>query len=158
MKQSSKNTNKTAYGKIFEKEFFNSLDNIFVRRIKDDTLRFKNVKNACDFIVFRQPYLYLFELKTTKLRSLPFSNISQFQIDSLYHHCKQEGIVAGFVINFRSHNYQTYFLPADKAYAYYYQAERKSFPLEWVQETGIAIPTTLIRTRYRFDISPIFDL
>ena len=142
---------------MFEKEFFNSLDNIFVQRIKDNTLRFENVKNVCDFIVFRQPFLYLVEPKTTKLRSLPFSNISQFQIDFLYHYSKQKGIVAGFIINFRSHDYKTFFLPAEKAYIYYYHSDRKSFPLEWVQENGIALPSSLIRTRYRFNLSPLLQ-
>lgn len=99
--------------------------------MKDDTLRFKNVKNYCDFICFSYPNLYLLELKSTKQRSLPFNNISQYQIDSLYDYSKQEGIIAGFVINFHSYNYQTFFLPAVKAYDYYHQAERKSFPLEW---------------------------
>lgn len=125
--------------------------------MKDDTLRFKNVKNYCDFICFSYPNLYLLELKSTKQRSLPFNNISQYQIDSLYDYSKQEGIIAGFVINFRSYNYQTFFLHAVKAYDYYHQAERKSFPLDWVKENGIALPAKLIRTRYRFDLSPIFS-
>jgi penicillin-binding protein-related factor A (putative recombinase) len=148
--------NKTAPGKIFEKEFFNSVpENVYVQRLKDDTLNFKNVKNCCDFICYSNPQLFLFELKSTKQKSLPFSNISQYQIDTLFQYSKQPGIRAGFVINFRTHNYQTFFVPAEKVHYYYYHANRNSFPFEWVQHNGIILPATLIRTRYRFDLSSI---
>ncbi|WP_175638341.1 Holliday junction resolvase RecU [Metabacillus schmidteae] len=154
-----KTKNKTAHGKIFELEFLNSFqgNNIFFQRVKDDTLRYKNVQNFCDFICFSYPHLYLLELKTTKQKSLPFSNISHFQIDSLFHYSQYEGIKAGLVINFRSHDYQTFLLPAEIAYPYYNNADRRSFPLEWVQDNGIFLPSTLARTRYRFDISPLLN-
>lgn len=145
--------NKTAHGKVFEQEFLKSFQsNIFIQRMKDDTFGYKGVANFCDFICFSSPHLYLFELKSTKQRSLPFSNISKYQIDMLYKYSLHQGVKAGFVFNFRSHNYQTYFLSADLAYEYYYQAHRKSFPLKWVQENGILLPSTLVRTRYRFDL------
>jgi penicillin-binding protein-related factor A (putative recombinase) len=125
--------------------------------VKDDMLGFKNARNYCDFFAYSSPHLYLFELKSTKQKSLPFGNISQFQIDSLYHYSKYQGIKAGFVINFYSIDYQTYFLPAEKAYFFYHSDGRKSFPIAWVKENGILLPATLIRTRYRFDLSPLFQ-
>lgn len=153
-----KHKNKTNPGKVFEQEFFNSFpDNIFIQRVKDDMLGYKNARNYCDFITFCPTILYLFELKSTKQKSLPFGNVSQFQVDTLYHYSKYKGIKAGFIINFRSHNYQTFFLPADRVYSYYYNGDRKSFSLEWVQENGIVLPASLIRTRYRFDLSPLFQ-
>ncbi|GAE37597.1 Holliday junction resolvase RecU [Halalkalibacter akibai] len=151
---------KTNHGKVFEKEFFNSSpSDIFVQRLKDDTMKFKNVQNCCDFIAYSYPNIFLFELKTTKQKSLPFSNISQYQIDTLNTHSKLSGVITGFVINFRSPNYQTHFVPADKIYDFYYNNSggRKSFPLEWVQDNGILLPATLIRTRYKFDLSPILS-
>ena len=158
MSKSIKPRNKTAPGKIFEKEFFNSFpDNLFVQRVKDDTLKFKNVQNFCDFIFYSEPHLYLFELKSTKQKSLPFNNISQYQIDTLFRYSKLPGIIAGFVISFRSHNYQTFFVPAEKVHYYYYHADRNSYPIEWVKQNGINLPATLIRTRYRFDLSPIHE-
>lgn len=152
-----KNSRKTAHGKIFERDFLNSFpDNIFVQRLKDDTMKFKNVLNCCDFIAYNSPYLFLFELKSTKLKSLPFNNISKYQIDTLYDYSKQKGVVSGFVINFRSNTYSTYFVSADSMYSYYYNSDgRKSFSLEWVNENGILLPVTLIRTRYRIEISHI---
>jgi penicillin-binding protein-related factor A (putative recombinase) len=153
---STKNKSTTAHGKIFEKEFFNSFpSDVFIQRLKDDTMKFKNVQNCCDFFAYNYPNIFLFELKTTKQKSLPFSNINQYQIDTLFQYSKQPGINAGFVINFRSHDYQTFFVPAEKVHYYYYHADRSSFPIEWVQQNGITLPATLIRTRYRFDLSPI---
>jgi penicillin-binding protein-related factor A (putative recombinase) len=158
MSLSAISKNKTAHGKILEKEFLNSFpDNLFVQRVKDDTLRFKNVQNFCDFIFYSIPHLFLFELKSTKQKSLPFSNISKKQIDTLFQYSNQPGIIAGFVINFRSHKYQTFFINAEKVHYYYYHAKRKSFPIEWVQHNGINLPATLIRTRYRFDLSPFLE-
>jgi penicillin-binding protein-related factor A (putative recombinase) len=149
----TKNKSKTNHGKVFEKEFFNSFPSeIFVQRLKDDTMKFANVKNSYDFFAYSYPIIFLFELKTTKQKSLPFANINQYQIDTLFLHNKQSGIIAGFVINFRSHDYQTFFVPAEKVH---YHADRNSFPIEWIQQNGINLPATLIRTRYRFDLSPI---
>jgi len=90
---STKQKSKTSHGKVFEKEFLNSFpDNLFIQRVKDDTLKFKNVQNCCDFIAYNSPYLFLFELKSTKQKSLPFSNISKYQVDTLYHYNNQAGI------------------------------------------------------------------
>lgn len=156
----TKQKSKTTHGKVFEKEFLNSFpDNLFIQRVKDDTFKFKNVQNCCDFIAYNSPYLFHFELKSTKQKSLPFSNISQYQIETLNHYSKQPGIISGFVINFRSRNYQTHFVPAYNIYDYYYHSSggRKSFSFQWVQENGILLPATLIRTRYRFDLSLILS-
>lgn len=151
---------KTAHGKIFEKEFLNSFPpNMFMQRLKDDTLKYKNVQNCCDFIAYVYPNIYLLELKSTKQKSLPFGNINQHQIDVLYRFSKLNGIVSGFVINFRTYNYSTFFVSAEKMYDFYYQSGgRKSFPLEWVQENGVLLPATLMRTRYKFDLNPILQL
>ncbi|MDM5250092.1 hypothetical protein [Lysinibacillus sp. G4S2] len=49
-------------GKQFEKDFYASVlekEYLFVYRLKDDNLGFANVKNPCDFILYKKPNIYL---------------------------------------------------------------------------------------------------
>lgn len=156
-----KKKNKTGHGKVFEKEFANSVPQgeIILKRMKDDTMKFKNVQNSFDFFAYKFPQIFFFELKSTKQKSLPFGNIHPYQIDNLYEDSKNPGVVAGIVINFSTtEEYETYFVEAKAIYNFYYKAERKSFSLAWVRENGISLPAKKKRTRYTFDLSGIFEI
>ncbi|MFT4413378.1 Holliday junction resolvase RecU [Fredinandcohnia humi] len=109
------------------------------------------MKNPCDFILYKNPNIYLLELKSHKGKSIPFGAIQPNQIESLYRHNKIKGIIAGFVFNYRDNN-ETYFVDAVTVYHFYHMGERKSFSLEWARDKGILIPQKLKRTRYQYDL------
>ena len=87
---------KINYGKRFEEDFLKSTPaGVFKLRIKDDTLRFKNVNNPADVILFFRGKMFLLELKSTKEKSLPYGNIQDNQLNGLYESSRIEGIIAG---------------------------------------------------------------
>jgi len=124
--------------------------------LKDDSLGFANVKNPCDFILYKIPNIYLLELKSHKGKSIPFGAIQHYQIELLHRYNQMDGVVAGFVFNFRDVN-ETYFVDAVTAYQFYHVGERKSFSLEWTRGNGILIPQKLKRTRYQYDLCNLLN-
>lgn len=149
-RERNKKKNNQNPGKQFEKDFSDSVPpEIFVYRMKDDSLGFAGVRNPCDFILYKTPNIYLLELKSHKGKSIPFGALQSYQIESLYRYRQIDGVVAGFVINFRDVN-ETYFVDVLLVYQYYHAGERKSFSLEWIRGNGILIPQELKRTRYRY--------
>lgn len=152
-----KGKNKQNPGKQFEKDFYASVPpDIFVYRMKDDSLGFAGVRNPCDFILYKTPNIYLLELKSHKGKSIPFTAIQSNQIESLYRFSFIDGVVAGFVLNFRDVN-ETYFVDAVFAYHFYKAGERKSYSLDWVRDNGILIPQELKRTRFKYDLSSLLS-
>ncbi|WP_185903463.1 Holliday junction resolvase RecU [Lysinibacillus sphaericus] len=144
-------------GKQFEKDFYASVSEkgyLFVYRLKDDNLGFANVKNPCDFILYKKPNIYLLELKSHKGKSIPFGAIQSYQIESLYRFSNIDGVKAGFVFNFRDMN-ETYFVEAVSVYHFYHERKRKSFSLNWVKENGNAISQELKRTRFKYDLGEL---
>jgi recombination protein U len=124
--------------------------------LKDDSLGFANVKNPCDFILYKIPNIYLLELKSHKGKSIPFGAIQPYQIESLHRYSQMDGVVAGFVFNFRDVS-ETYFVDAESIYYFYKAEERKSFALGWIRENGIHIPQGLKRIRYKYDLSSLLN-
>jgi len=124
--------------------------------MKDDSLGFANVRNPCDFILYKYPYIYLLELKSHKGKSIPFSAIQPNQVEPLYKYSKIDGVMSGFVFNFRDMN-ETYFVDAVSVYQFYNDGERKSFSLGWAREKGILIPQELKRTRFKYDLGRLLN-
>lgn len=155
---------KTSAGKDFEKDFFNSFPKEFeVERVRDSEgyrkkkdgtfVRMSGLLNSCDFTAYKFPFFYKIECKSTQNKtSLPFSMLKPYQVDKLNQSCKYKGIVAGFVFNFRELD-ETYFIEADKIYDYYHNADRKSFPIDWVRQNGVLLPSKVVRTRIRYDLT-----
>lgn len=148
-------------GKVFEADFQESIgEKYFFQRIKDDTLKFRGVQNLCDYIVFDHEggRLFLFELKSFRGKSCPFTNIKQYQIEKL-NESQQKwgsdgisvGVIAGFILDFRDLS-ETYFIPAEKTFIYWKVSERRSFPISWVRENGWKINQEKKRVRYRYDV------
>lgn len=108
-------------GKRFEQNWKNSCEkypNIWIYRLKDNAASFgggNNTRftshNMCDYIMFEDNTrtLYAIECKSTKNTSVPLSMIRQNQIDELSDAGKHN-LVAGFLINFRNKNNDTYFI------------------------------------------------
>lgn len=97
------------YGKKFENNFKKGVGKELVR-LYDTTNGYAGVKNPCDFIYYRYPYQYLFELKSVKGSRFDFSNITDNQKEQLdfYNHIK--GCNPMVVVEFREHK-QVYMIP-----------------------------------------------
>lgn len=107
-------------GKKFENIFKKSIPSYcMVHRLKDSAQSYNNSENTkfswnnpCDFFVFssKQHLLYTLELKSTKQKSISFQRdkddkisrmIPYHQIQSLEKMSKYDGIISGFIFNFR---------------------------------------------------------
>lgn len=136
-------------GKLFEQDFKNSCpDNVLIMRLKDGSFG----TNPCDFIVFKKPYFFMFELKTTKLKRLPKDMVRPHQLKSLNIANTLEGVVGGFIVNFREVN-ETYFMDGRKMYKLFEEENLKSISLDTFRKEGYRIPQQLKRVRYRYDFN-----
>ena len=140
-------------GKEFEEDIKKSIPpDYYIERYKDDTAGFYGVSNPADYRIYRKPYLFLFELKSHKGKSLPFSCIRDNQIQGMYKAHLTDGIYAGFIINFRDLE-ETYYLTVGDVVGYMKNSDRKSIPVEYCRENGVQIPQKKKRTRYSYDMS-----
>lgn len=132
-------------GKIFEQDFYNSCpDNMFLIRLKDGK---GYGRNPCDYILLTRFAGYMIELKTTKEKRLPKSNIRDHQLVILSEASKL-GLHAYFIINFRSFD-ETYIIAGDvleKAFE-----GVKSIPIQWFRDNCKRINQTKKRTRWRYE-------
>lgn len=149
-------------GKRFEEDFKNSVPaDVFCYRIKDSSNFQQTTKNMCDFILFKSPYLWLLELKSTKANQISTDEkiIKQHQIDSLYEaQIKHTFIKSGFILNYRGRELktktvppETYFIPIEYMREAYYK--KKSIHKDLAREIGIEIPYRKKITRYEYDIN-----
>ena len=87
-------------GKQFEdviRKAFESVPNVSIDRLHDQTNGFKGSQNICDFIVYKEPYEYYIECKSVHGASLPFRNITATQWEGLLEKSKIEGVYAGII-------------------------------------------------------------
>lgn len=149
-------------GKRFEGSFIKSIKDkhpeYYIKRLKDDTSGYAGVHNECDFLIFTGIKLCLLELKTTKQKSLPLTNIADWQISGLLEQSSKQNIIAGLVINYREYDNHTYFLPIQAVDSLIKNNTRKSISMDYCNEYGIEIHNHLIRVNYRYDIDDFFDV
>jgi penicillin-binding protein-related factor A (putative recombinase) len=161
-------------GKLFEEDFQNSTkkQSIFVHRIKDINLpldlraRVKLPQNQYDSILFYNGWLLPIEFKSTKSKSISFSEsiIKEHQIQSLKDATEYEKVIPGFIFNFRSCDNATFFIHIRDFITYKNIAEnqldhtyknkvnRSSIPIAICKEIGIEIINEKKRTRYFYDV------
>jgi recombination protein U len=72
----------------------------YVQRLPDQMTFLKGSKNPCDYIVYKYPYMFLAEMKTTAGSSMPLKNISEFQLKSLNDAFLWKGVIGLFLIWF----------------------------------------------------------
>lgn len=87
-------------GKQFEdvvKGAFEQVPNTLVLRLHDQTTGYIGSKNICDFIVYRQPYMYCIECKSVHGNTLPFANITDTQWRGLQNARGNVGVEAGIL-------------------------------------------------------------
>jgi len=113
-------------------------------------MKFAGICNPCDFLLYKYPFLYLWELKSHKGKSIPLSSIREQQLKKLTE-IDKEGVSAGFIFNFRDFG-ETYWVEAMKVLVLRGKEERKSISVEWCRIEGIRIEQSLKRSRYYYDI------
>lgn len=151
-------------GKKFENNFKKSVpEDMFLYRLRDSSGTWSNgdktrftPSNICDYILFDGDYLYLFELKSTKGKSLPFTNIKEHQINDLMRANEYSNIFSLLVIEF-SDIEEYYCLKIDDFKTFYDSANRKSLPIEFCREKGIKIGYTRLRTNVKLNIKQMID-
>lgn len=157
-------------GKAFEADWKNSTpNNCFYKRIADaaqsfgadSSLRFSN-KNPYDVEIYKFPYLYALELKSTTCKSLSFERIGEkssspmikgHQLKGLLDASHHTGVIAGLIINFRSSN-ETFFIHISEFLRFAESTTKKSInQTDILLMAHIKIEQTLKRTRYCYDIA-----
>ena len=146
-------------GKKFEQNFKKSTpDGVFYYRLRDGSsswdksskTRFQQT-NICDCILFDGNYLYTLELKSTKGKSLPYTNIKKHQINDLLWCDKYANVISGFVIEFDSLN-ECYFVEINDFKTFYDNNDRKSLPVDFCREKGIKISIKNMKTNRKFNV------
>ena len=105
----------------------------------------------CDCMIYDSHKLYLLELKSHAGKSLPFSAIRQNQLDELTKSITYQGIVAGFIVNFRDVS-RTFFVDANLVSKFVFLGERKSIPISWFEENGTEIEGRKLKVHYRWNV------
>jgi recombination protein U len=144
-------------GKKFEDDFKRSAEKVMaVIRLKDPGASFnincngcpKSVtrfspRNICDFIGYRHPCMYLFELKSHLGKSIPFKAIVKNKRDKRLQEMailgKRSGINSFIIFNWRDVGNVTVAVNAFMVDQYIRTADRKSIPYQWTIDYGIPI-------------------
>ena len=90
------------YGEKFENIFKKRVGKELVR-LYDTTNGYAGVKNPCDFIYYKYPYQYLFELKSVKGDRFDFSNITDNQKEQLDFYSHIKGCNPMVIVEFRDY-------------------------------------------------------
>ena len=137
-------------GKRFERQFKESADKegILCVRFNDSDMSFNpnkefrsrfTAKNPADFFIYRYPYVYFLELKSTKYKSISFERekgnqgmIHLSQIQSLSNLPLYDGVRAGLILNFRNeesdevYTEETYYLSIQNFNKFFCESDKKS--------------------------------
>lgn len=152
-------------GKKFENDIKTSVpDTCWLYRLRDNASSFSggtntrfSSTNICDYIAFDDitRTLFLWELKSTKGTSIPLSMIRQNQIDGLLEASKHD-LVAGFILNYRNENNDTFFITIDEFVDMIKNINKKSFNIKDLDSFGaIRIESIQKRTRYTYNIEKL---
>lgn len=151
-------------GKRFEQQFKKSIPKeVFYYRFKDSssswgansTVRY-TPNNICDCMLYDGYYLYFFELKNTKGKSLPLANIRENQIKELSRVSKYSNVISGLVIMF-SEVEECYFIEINDYMTFINTNERKSIPIDYLKNHGIRIECSKKKVNYNYDIKKFLD-
>lgn len=166
-------------GKKFEDQFKKSClkDKVFHHKIKDVHIPFQyrtKVRvphNEYDNFIFSEGILVPLELKSTEKKSISFAEniIRPHQIENLTIANNYDGVVAGFILNFRTVSNSTYFIHIDDFNTYKKIAEKQldhnynskinksSIPIDICNEIGIEIENSKIRTTYKYNVKKLIS-
>lgn len=169
-------------GKIFEESFEGSAkrDGLWTFRVRD--VNYASVKkghriarNLYDTIIFNDSHLFALELKSTQEKSVSISgtnpHIKPHQIEALTEAYEFNDVVAGVVLNFRTYDNQTFFIPIDRLNEYIHftqnQSEhpyrcregkklnKSSISLDICQEIGVEVMSVKKRVHYHYFVKQL---
>lgn len=151
-------------GKRFEQNWKSSieeLDNVWIYRLKDNAASFGDSKktrfashNMCDFIMLHDDTrtFYCLELKSTQETRIPLSMIRENQIKELTEAGKHN-IVAGFVVNYRNENNDTFFIEICDFNRMISEINKKSFNIKDLKKyNAIPIESECKKVNYKYNI------
>lgn len=165
-------------GKKFETNWRNSATNqeLFILRLNDTSLSFVKEKNArftcenpCDFIMFYERVLFPLELKSTEYNSISIQTrpeeqgmIKLHQVNSLTNFNTFDGILCGFILNYRSKDSldeTTYWVYIQDFVDFMAESGKKSInKLDCVHMPHtIVIDQKLKRTQYDYDVKGLLE-
>lgn len=156
---------KKNYGKRFEEDFKNSVDEskMIVEREKDSMAFNSRGKNPYDFRIYHYPNIFFFELKSTGSASVSLQKniVRTHQIEELRKRKKYKGVFAGFLLEFREKKLKTktrehkvYYLDIDNFLKK--QKGKKSLSIDDVKSLGgIEVEAHKKVTRYTMNINKL---
>lgn len=151
-------------GKRFEQNWKNSIpEDIFYYRLRDGSSSWDKSKktrfqqtNICDCLIFDGEILFTLELKSTKGKSLPFSNIKNHQIKDLLWSSEFANVISGFIIEFSSIN-ECYFIEINLFKSFLENCNRKSLPVSFCREKGLKIGTKELKVNRMFEVEKFLE-
>lgn len=174
-------------GKVFEEDWKDSYDGLpfFYMRLKDsakwekgETARF-TPENPCDSIQHTIPFLWLLELKSTEGSGISFNKetpwlkdkerksmpmIKPNQVSELSKAVSSEGIVAGFVLNFRERELKTrtepnevFFVHIKDFLNFAVSSGKSSISREDARDIGVHIFGNKKKVHYTYDIQDFVE-
>lgn len=141
-------------GKLWEQNFKNSMG-VSCIRLYDTTNGFSGVRNPCDFIYYKYPYQYLFELKSTKDKSIYLGmETTQRQIASLVELGKIDGILGGLCVQYRGEK-RAFFIPAVVCKEFIDIRCKKSISVKDCNEHSLIIEIPLVYKRTNCEVDRV---
>lgn len=157
---------KKNYGKIFEKNFFDSfqqfpkyVDGVFAKREKDSGTFNKGDVNGFDFQVATQDgFTCFFELKTHLDGFIPKGAITEGQLKFLNQYSSFGNFITGFIFNFRDQEGNpTYFVDGETIYKAIYEDNLSGFNIFYCECNGIPINHTIKKVHPRFHVHELLN-
>ena len=146
-------------GKQFEQDFFNEAKEwvfkALVTRLHDTTNKFRGIANPCDYIIATKYGTVFAELKTVKGVSLPFSNISDYQWESLLKAEMNDYALGGILVYFQRTNKLVWYPLAHLQKLKL--AGEKSINCEKSPELGFEVEHTLKRVRLTIPFKNVLE-
>lgn len=146
-------------GKVFERkirEQFDKIHNVSTDRINDN-VGYSGAYNIADLIVYRKPFKYYLELKTTKGTSFPFDRINMKALTDMQYASLVDGVDCYFIIWFIELD-KTIAINSRELYNQIHVHNKKSIGVKTFKDFSfIEIDGVKKRTYYDYDLQGLLD-
>lgn len=142
--------------KRFEEDFVKSKPpKMFLLRLKTRASGFKGDDEMADYVAYRYPHFFVFELKSMDGLRLDFSKIRGNQITKILEAVGYEGIYGGIVLQLRE-NYTHWYIPINVLEQYIRDGKKSlSYKTLLSDPNIIEIASTKKRVSVRLDIDKL---
>jgi recombination protein U len=142
-------------GKRFEEDFFKSSLNhehcVDINRLRDPVGGQAGIRNICDYIVYKYPFIYYFELKSRQGNTLNFKEITTVQYEGLKSKANRLGRIPGVIVNYSDYN-EAYFVHINDIVELKEKQGKKSLHINDARKLGIRLKGERKRTRFTYYI------